>query len=232
MGEGIFIPDMVEEDDAGIAAEHPPRLTLPVLAAPFPDSQKTNFNAIRRSLVTVACKDVPGAHYAFDSSLLAPQSKDAFTKLKGIIDRHPGSPASIFGHADPEGDVVYNKFLSERRAEAVFGMLIRDVPTWERLFSDHSHTAGDVWGDDSVELMLGALAFTTEPSNQTSVLSVRAMQSRLDTQKSAITTVEFRSRHCIQASDSGFIVFETNSRDGDDYLLKISATIAEPDPPK
>jgi len=172
MGEGIFIPDMVEEDDAGIAAEHPPKLTLPVLAAPFPDSQKTNFNAIRRSLVTVACKDVPGAHYAFDSSLLAPQSKDAFTKLKGIIDRHPGSPASIFGHADPEGDVVYNKFLSERRAEAVFGMLIRDVPTWERLFSDHSHTAGDVWGDDSVELMLGALGFTADADKKEKLADV------------------------------------------------------------
>ena len=78
----------------------------------------------------------------------------------------------------------------------------------------------------------GAFGAETVPGDQLAVLSVRAMQSRLDTQKSAITTVEFRSRHCIQASDSGFIIFETNSRDGDDYLLKITATIADPDPPK
>jgi hypothetical protein len=157
MAEGIFIPDMVEEDDGGIAADHAPKLTLPVLAAPFPDSQKDHFNALRRSLVTVACKDVPGSHYLFDSSVLRPESHDGFSKVKGIIDRHPGAPLSIFGHADPEGDVVYNKVLSERRAEVVYAMLIRDVAVWERLFSHHEETPGDVWGDDAIDLMLDAV---------------------------------------------------------------------------
>jgi hypothetical protein len=166
MAEGMFIPDMVEEDDGGVAAEHAPKLTLPVIAAPFPDSEKNNFNALRRSLVTVACKDVPGAHYAFDSSVLSPLSRLGFKQLKGIIDRHPGSPLSIFGHADPEGNEVYNKFLSERRAEVVFGMLIRDVPTWERLFSHHENTPGDVWGDDAVELMLASLGFEADASKK------------------------------------------------------------------
>ena len=55
MAEGMFIPDMVEQDDGGVAAEHAPKLTLPVIAAPFPEAQQTNFNALRRSLVTVAC---------------------------------------------------------------------------------------------------------------------------------------------------------------------------------
>jgi hypothetical protein len=166
MSEGMFIPDMVEEDDGGIAADHAPRLTLPVLAAPFPETQKSNVNTIRRSLVCVACKDVPGSHYAFDSSILAPESKKGFAALKPILDRHPGSPLSIFGHADPEGSEVYNKFLSERRAEVVFGMLIRDVPTWERLFSHHENTPGDVWGDSAVELMLRALDFTADANNK------------------------------------------------------------------
>ncbi|MDQ2929800.1 MAG: hypothetical protein M3Y05_03125 [Gemmatimonadota bacterium] len=165
MAEGMFIPDMVEEDDGGIAADHAPRLTLPVLAAPFTDAQKTNFNTFRRSLVCVACKDVPGSHYAFDSSVLAPESSKGFAALKGILDRHPGSPLSIFGHADPEGTEIYNKFLSERRAEVVFGMLVRDVPTWERLFSDHKDTPGDVWGDPAVERMLGALGFKADVAN-------------------------------------------------------------------
>ena len=160
MSEGTFIPDMVEDDDGGVSADHAPTLTLPVLAAPFPEDQKSSFNTIRRQLVCVACKDVPGSHYAFDSSVLAPEAKKGFAQLKGVLDRHPGSPLSIFGHADPEGSEVYNKFLSERRAEVVFGMLIRDVPTWERLFSHHENTPGDVWGDDAVQLMLGALGFT------------------------------------------------------------------------
>jgi hypothetical protein len=166
MAEGMFIPDMVEEDDGGVAAEHPPKLTLPVIAAPFPEAQKSNFNALRRSLVTIACKDVPGSHYAFDSSVLSPLAREGFKALKGIIDRHPGSPLSIFGHADPEGTEVYNKFLSERRAEVVFGMLIRDVPTWERLFSHHENTPGDVWGDDAVELMLASLGFVADPAKK------------------------------------------------------------------
>ena len=163
MAEGTFIPDMVEsDDDGGVAASHAPSLTLPVLAAPFDESRKSNFNTIRRQLVCVACKDVPGSHYAFDSSVLSPASKKGFAQLKGILDRHPGSPLSIFGHADPVGSEIYNKFLSERRAEAVFGMLVRDVPTWERLFSHHEQTPGDVWGDESVRIMLEALGFTPQ----------------------------------------------------------------------
>lgn len=160
MSEGAFIPDMVEDDDGGVAADHPPVLTLPVLAAPFPEDQKASVNTIRRQLVCVACKDILGSHYAFDSSVLAPESKKGFAQLKGILDRHPGSPLSIFGHADPQGTETYNKFLSERRAEVVFGLLIRDVPTWERLFSHHENTQGDVWGDDAVKLMLESLGFT------------------------------------------------------------------------
>jgi len=166
MTEGMFIPDMVEEDDGGVAAEHAPKLTLPVITAPFPESQKDNFNALRRSLVTIACKDVPGAHYAFDSSVLSPLAREGFKALKGIIDRHFGAPISIFGHADPEGNEIYNKFLSERRAEVVFGMLIRDVPTWERLFSHHENTPGDVWGDDAIELMLASLGFVADATKK------------------------------------------------------------------
>jgi hypothetical protein len=162
MAEGMFIPDMVEADDGGVAAEHPPKLTLPVLAAPFPEAQKSNFNALRRSIVTIACKDFLSAHFAFDSSLLSPFARDSFELLKGVIDRHFGSPLAIFGHADPEGSEIYNKFLSERRAEVIFAALIRDVPTWERLFSHHEQTPGDVWGDDGVALMLATLGFVAD----------------------------------------------------------------------
>jgi len=162
MAEGMFIPDMVEDDDGGVAADHPPKLTLPVITAPFPEAQKSNFNALRRSLITVACKDIPGTHFAFDSSVLSPLSREGFKQVKGIIDRHFGSPLSIFGHADPEGSEVYNKFLSERRAEVIFALFIRDVPAWERLFSHHEQTAGDVWGDDAVELMLTSLGFVAD----------------------------------------------------------------------
>jgi hypothetical protein len=68
------------------------------------------------------------------------------------------------------------------------------------------------------------------PEDQAAVLNVAAMQARLDTQKNAITTVQFRSKPALQASESEFIVFEANTKD--DYILKITATISDPDPPK
>jgi hypothetical protein len=62
-------------------------------------------------------------------------------------------------------------------------------------------------------------------------LDVLTMVGRLQKQNNAITTVEFHALRCFQTAAGGFLVFEQN-RDDDDYLLKITATIAEPDPPK
>jgi hypothetical protein len=70
----------------------------------------------------------------------------------------------------------------------------------------------------------------TFPGDQ-SRLDVQAMLTRLKDTGSAITTVEFNARPAKQVEDGGFIVFQVNPGDVD-YVLKITATIADPDPPK
>jgi hypothetical protein len=74
----------------------------------------------------------------------------------------------------------------------------------------------------------------TFPGNQASILDVKAMLSRQQSQNSATTTVEFNARPLVQAKDSEFVVSVLNDIDGNvvDYVLKITATIADPDPPK
>jgi hypothetical protein len=157
VAQGMFIPDMVEEDHGGIAAKHPNRFSLPLLIAPTHKEKADAFNTLRHSLVTVACKDVPDAHFEFDSSFVGPASADAFKALSRTVFRHPDCPLAIWGHADPEGELDYNKWLSERRAEAVYAVLIRDTDTWERLFSSkpaRGQAIGDVWGDKAIRIML------------------------------------------------------------------------------
>ena len=162
MAQGMFIPDMVEEDDGGIAAKHPNRFSLPLLVAPTHPDKSDAFNTLRHSLVTVACKDVPDDHFEFDSSFVGPFARYAFKDLSRTVFRHPGCPLAIWGHADPEGEIDYNKWLSERRAEAVYAVLVRDTDAWERLFSSSAargKAVGDVWGDNAIKVMLETVGF-------------------------------------------------------------------------
>ena len=120
----IFIPDLVEETATGIFARHAGRFTLPVLVAPTTTDRDDAHNRLRRQMVTVGCANLKDFAFAFDSSFLAPQSADGFDRLMKLIKLYPGCPISIFGHADPDGTALYNKFLSERRSQAVFGLLL------------------------------------------------------------------------------------------------------------
>jgi hypothetical protein len=70
----------------------------------------------------------------------------------------------------------------------------------------------------------------TFPGDQ-SRLDVQAMLTRLKDTGSASTTVEFNARPAKQVEDGGFIIFQVNPGEAD-YVLKITATIADPDPPK
>ena len=163
MAQGMFIPDMVEEDHGGIAAKHPNRFSLPLLIAPTHKEKADALNTLRHSLITVACNDVPDDHFEFDSSFVGPYARYAFSKLSRTVFRHPGCPLGIWGHADPEGELDYNKWLSERRAEAVYAVLIRDTDAWERLFSSaaaRGKAVGDVWGDKAIEIMLETVGYS------------------------------------------------------------------------
>jgi hypothetical protein len=155
----IFIPELIEETSTGIFARHPQRFELPVLVAPTTVDRPAASNRVRQALVTVACANLKDFAFAFDSSFLAPQSADGFTSLSKLLTLYPGCPISLFGHADAEGKPEYNKFLSERRTQSVFGLLLRRTAVWEHLFSNQTGAAGDVWGVRAIQTMLGALGF-------------------------------------------------------------------------
>jgi OmpA family len=155
----IFIPELIEETSVGIFARHPQRFELPVLVAPTTADRADATNRVRQSLVTVACANLKDFAFAFDSSVLAPASADGFTSLSKLLTLYPGFPISLFGHADPVGDPKYNKFLSERRARSVFGLLLRRTEVWEHLFSDQDGATGDIWGARAIQTMIGALGF-------------------------------------------------------------------------
>lgn len=158
MTSPIFVIDI---DPAGIVASHPRRVELPVLVAPIPDEQKaTHLNTVRPKLVTIGCMRLFRDGFAFDSSVVSPQSEVSFTKfaklmqsLRGQDDMEPKRfpPCAVFGHADPTGKDPYNKTLSGRRALAVYAVLCRKVDIWEDLYSGYG---GDEWGLKAIQTML------------------------------------------------------------------------------
>jgi hypothetical protein len=108
------------------------------------------FNLVRAFLIPKACFKLEDAHFAFDSSFVVPDGFD-IAPLKDLLDKHPGTKLSIFGHADPTGDDTYNKALSGRRAQAIFGLLTRDVAIWQKLHD--SPKGGDNWKPEAEKTM-------------------------------------------------------------------------------
>jgi len=165
MASSIFIPDIVDETDAGIFATNPVRATLPVVVAGTQETRAAAHNTIRQELVVVGCANLKETNFAFDSSVVAPRARDGFASLAKLLQRHVDCPMTIFGHSDPKGGFRYNHFLSERRARAIFAVLVRDVTIWEKLFSDREEAIGDVWGPKALQLMLTALGSSAPVMN-------------------------------------------------------------------
>lgn len=136
----------------GAGGEHPPPISLRILAAP---SLEDEFNTLRLPLAPVACVLLKDSRFEFDSSFVGPRVFVQMKYLARLRERRPGIVASIFGHADPVGDDTYNKKLSGRRAQAVYGLLTRRVDLWEEIFSEPQ--GGDKWGDSAIKTMLQTL---------------------------------------------------------------------------
>ena len=115
----------------GLSADHPAGDLLPVLASP--STAGKGKNTIRMELVPVGCWKLEDVRFAFASSFLLPETKKEFDELAALLKKHPKAPLTVFGHADPVGDDVFNKQLSGNRAESVYAVLIRDVARWEQL---------------------------------------------------------------------------------------------------
>jgi hypothetical protein len=143
------------------AGSHPEVQADPILVAA---STGNEFNTIRARLIPKACFKLEDNNFEFDSSFVTVVTFNA-GPLKTLLDRHPGSKLSIFGQADPVGQDDYNKTLSGRRAQAIFGMLVRDVQLWEDLYFHHDKSSGkDEWGVRSIKLMLNRVGPTKTSS--------------------------------------------------------------------
>ena len=168
------IPD--DDVDGGMAASHAVEDLLEIRAAPATAGK--GHNTIRATLTAVACWRLEDVRFEFDSSILLPGARKEFKVLAQIRAAHPGSPMTLFGHADPVGNDVYNKELSGRRATCVYGLLIRDVALWEKLYNTKIQGAGDPWKYKAVQVMLKALGHdpgpitgTLTPATQSAVKS-------------------------------------------------------------
>src|SRR5258708_6894541 len=129
--------------EKSVSATHPEVQEEPLLVGP---ATAAEFNTLRARLIPRACFKLEDSNFAFDSSFVLPldQTFDA-GPLKRLMDQHPGAKLSIFGHADPVGQDTYNKALSGRRAQVIFGMLIREVVLWEDLYFNHDSNGKDEW---------------------------------------------------------------------------------------
>lgn len=124
--------EIVHESDHGISAQHPDdEKVLLVEPSMAPGGTPSNMTLPIR---LIACWKAEDICFDFDSSFVKPDSNDeiqAFFKLWNDNDK---PPISIFGHADPVGEDVYNKTLSENRAKAIYGIIVKDPNIWLEIF--------------------------------------------------------------------------------------------------
>lgn len=149
-----------KKTEGGHSASHPTRSELPVHAATSTKSERT---VIREELTTVACWRLNDVRFDFGSSFVGPAAAPEFDSLHLVCQAHPGAPLAVFGHADPIGDDEFNKLLSGRRAEAIYAILIGDTARWEKLYVNP--LGGDCWGSKHIQIILGALGYTSGDSN-------------------------------------------------------------------
>lgn len=113
------------------------------------------FNAIELDFAPEACVRFDDVRFEFDSSFIGPEAKTELKLLGQLLNEDATRPASVFGHADPTGDDNYNKQLSGRRAQAMYGLLTRKTDLWEDLFKHPQ--GGDNWGGRSIQIMVATL---------------------------------------------------------------------------
>ena len=115
----------------GMAGEHAAAGPFRFLVAPATSDES---NLLRLPLVSVGCWAVDDVRFAFDSSFVNADCSGGggppedirveLAALQSLRDDNAGCPLALFGHADPVGDDSYNKALSERRARAIYALLI------------------------------------------------------------------------------------------------------------
>lgn len=179
----------------GLTGEHAPVRQDPLLVAP---STADQFNRVRLPLLAVACWGIDDIRFAFDSSFVDSDcSDDAGTAedirvelgaLADLVQKYPQSPLSLFGHADPVGNDVYNKALSERRARAIYALLIFKSDPETAVSYWRSIASTEKWGTsqrDRMQLFVGS-------SNHASADSlIRTYMEKLSLPGPALSKTDF-----------------------------------------
>jgi hypothetical protein len=144
--------------EGGMSGDHPPQQRRPALVAP---SMSDEYNTIGIVFIPIACWKVDDIRFEFGSSFIKPDARDEMQELDSLMKAHPGAPLSIFGHADPVGQDDFNKKLSGRRSQAVYGLLTRNTDLWEDLYKNP--LADDNWGVKSIQIMLETVGHSPGP---------------------------------------------------------------------
>lgn len=63
--------------------------------------------------------------FGFDSAELRPEDREIVSRIAGVMLASYGFRAYVYGHTDDQGPAEYNQRLSDRRARAVHGYLVR-----------------------------------------------------------------------------------------------------------
>jgi hypothetical protein len=138
-------PQSSNASDGGVTGKHDAADPFEVLAGPSTGSE---FNTARLPLAPVACFRVDDIRFAFNSSFIAAETdekNDIRSELKllaELLRELPGSPLSVFGHADPVGDDNPNKLLSGRRARIIYALIISNkepdlaLKMWQEVASE------------------------------------------------------------------------------------------------
>lgn len=82
-------------------------------------------------------QSVQDIHFDFDRAELRPEDQAKLQQSAEWLKAHPDVLFTIAGEADPRGDVVYNLYLSDRRALATRDALVKmGVPAQQVLFAE------------------------------------------------------------------------------------------------
>jgi len=204
----------------GAAGKLPVREVHSVLVGP---SLGSEFNAIELDFAPEACVRFDDVRFEFDSSFIGAETRTELKLLGKLHNEDPTRPASVFGHADPSGNDDYNKQLSGRRAQAMYGLLTRKTNLWEDLFKHP--LGGDDWGNKSIQVMLTELGHYNGPINGAldgpTVEAVKAFQRsppgaglKVDGDPGQNTRAKlflaYMNRLCVDENDQPFTIDPTN----------------------
>jgi hypothetical protein len=141
----------------GVAGNHGPAEHPELLVGPTTTDE---FNTAQLRLIPVGCFRVDDVRFDFDSSFVtsdpANEENDIRAELKLLVDllqEHPESPLSVFGHADPVGSDDYNKQLSGRRATVIYALLISNTDSDTAVGLWQAVARHEKWGVDQRQTM-------------------------------------------------------------------------------